>query len=83
MRMSTTAKVITVNGDATDFDPDEMFGPDVKGRRWRIVKAEFTPMSNTTYLHLKPVTPQEFRERLEARVPMERDRHLIKALFGG
>ena len=48
-------------GDCTAFDPEQILGPDMHGALYRIVSAEYDPVTDLTTRTFRPISPAELR----------------------
>jgi len=76
--------ILRYKGDLTaSIDRDQMIGPDF-GKRWLgIRKVEYHPDTGSTWVTLRGILPDEYRERLQPMVEQAREQERIRKLFNG
>lgn len=50
----TDEKKLHYRGDRTNYDPDQVMGPDMFGGLWRPVRAEYDPAADMTTMYFLP-----------------------------
>ncbi|AMS03943.1 hypothetical protein BJD58_gp43 [Gordonia phage UmaThurman] len=53
------SNVMNYAGDCTEFDPDQILGPDLHGAYYRITSATYDPAADMTKRTFKPIPPSE------------------------
>lgn len=51
--------ILHYRGDCTEFDLDEVLGPDLHGAYYRVVSAEYDPVTDRTTRTHRPIPPSE------------------------
>ncbi|QGJ87293.1 hypothetical protein SEA_WOCKET_47 [Gordonia phage Wocket] len=53
------SNTMNYRGDCTEFDPEQILGPDLHGAYYRIVDAVYDPPMKLTKRTFKPIPPSE------------------------
>ncbi|AOE43989.1 hypothetical protein SEA_DELIAN_49 [Gordonia phage Delian] len=53
------SNTMNYRGDCTEFDPEQILGPDVHGAYYRIVDADYDRATDMTKRTFKPIPPSE------------------------
>ncbi len=56
------SNVLHYRGDCTDFDPDQIMGPDLHGAYYRPVSADYDATTDRTTMQFRPIPPAELAE---------------------
>jgi hypothetical protein len=66
MAVRLMANTFNYPGDRANFDPDQILGPDLHGAYYVQQTAIYNPNTNRTAIRLRPLPPDELRERASA-----------------
>src|SRR5258708_5681009 len=74
--------VLHYPGDCTDFDLDQILGPDQFGGCWKPIRAEYDPELDPTTMTSKRTPPAELQERIDRLAAAGAARTRLRRLFG-
>lgn len=75
--------VLHYPGNCTDFDPEQVLGPDRFRGCWAIKSATYSSELDRTEVALRPIPPAELVERAQAAHEHLGKRIRVLELFGG